>query len=75
MNEEGTLIARLVAMQHTLRAVVESCNIAAASCDADGQKGLAAATYMVAEAIEVWADAIRSYVMKGVSSDACDDEF
>lgn len=69
------LLARLIAMQHTLRTVVESCNAAAAACDAEGAKGLAAATYMVGESISVFSSALNDYILKGVDDDACDDEF
>lgn len=72
MND-SSLIARLIAMQHTLRNVVDSCNAAAAACDADGAKGLAMATYMVGESIAVFASAINEYALRGAEDDAESD--
>lgn len=55
---------RLIAMQQTLRTVVESCNAAAAACNASGAKGLAVATYMVGESLAAWATALNLYVLE-----------
>jgi hypothetical protein len=68
------IVVRLLAMQRTLRTVVQACNAAAAACDSSGEKGLAFATYMVGESLSVWNEAIERYSLKGVA-DACDDEF
>ena len=64
MSDDEDLLIRLIAMQQTLRAVVESCKAAAASCNASGASGLAVATYMVGESIAAFATALNTYVLE-----------
>lgn len=64
------LLLRLIAMQQTLRTVVESCNAAAAACNADGAKGLAMATYMVGESIAAFATALNTYVLEDMNDES-----
>jgi len=64
MSTDEDLLIRLIAMQQTLRTVVESCKAAAASCNASGASGLAMATYMVGESIAAFATALNTYVLE-----------
>jgi hypothetical protein len=69
---ETNILMRLVAMQQTLRSVVESCKATAAVCDADGAKGLAMATLMVGESIATFAKALNDYVLKEYEDESDD---
>lgn len=64
------MLTQLVAMQKTLRSLVESCNDVAAVCHGNNASGLAAATYMVGESFAVFAGALNDYVLK----EECDGE-
>ena len=64
MSTDEDLLIRLIAMQQTLRTVVESCKAAAAACNSEGAKGLAMATYMVGESIAAFAAALNTYVLE-----------
>lgn len=64
MSDDEDLLIRLIAMQNTLRTVVESCKAAAASCNASGASGLAVATYMVGESIAAFSAALNTYVLE-----------
>lgn len=64
MRDDEDLLIRLIAMQQTLRTVVESCKAAAAACNASGASGLAVATYMVGESIAAFSAALNTYVLE-----------
>lgn len=59
------LMRRLVAMQHTLRGVVDLCNASGVLCDQAGAKGLAMATHLLGEAVAVFANELNGYVLGG----------
>lgn len=61
-DEKADVARRLVAMQGSLRAVMEAAEVQGRICDAAGESGLAFAVYMVKESIGAYSKQLNVFV-------------
>jgi hypothetical protein len=61
-SEKADVLRRLVAMQQTLRTVMESVEMQAQLCDSVGAKGLAFSVFMLQEALAVYSTELGRWV-------------
>lgn len=60
---------RLMAMQVTLRSVMEACEMQAEVCKAAGATGLALSVHMVREAVAVYSSELSKFVVDYLKSE------
>lgn len=74
MSERAQIARRLMAMQGTLRGVMDACEAQSAMCMDAGASGLALAVLMVRESIDVYRIELAKFVVEYLKEDREDGE-
>jgi hypothetical protein len=68
-EDRADVVRRLLAMQHSLRTVIEAAEVQATYCDAAGAKGLAFAVHMLKESLSVYSSELNRWVTAYIEDD------
>lgn len=68
-EQRTDIVLRLIAMQHTLRALCDSADESARVAEAADAKGLAFATLMLKEALAEYGKELNKFVLGGLADD------